>query len=205
MPLKPLHSTSLWLLTPLWRLTVSSRKQRRKRADNKQTQCWARLWVLSLLLAGPWAGGPAILCSSHIWGFFTEHRARGFWWPLSWPSLVPQMIKNLLAMQGTQVWSLDWEDPLEKGMLPTAVFLPGEFHGQRSLADYGIWRHKRRWERLANLLLDKFFRYIYLDSSMLPWFLSIMNRKNNIIILWQKAKQLCKMMFYRNSGFLYEM
>ena len=116
MPLKPLHSTSLWLLTPLWRLTVSSRKQRRKRADNKQTQCWARLWVLSLLLAGPWAGGPAILCSSHIWGFFTEHRARGFWWPLSWPSLVPQMIKNLLAMQETRVRSLHREDPLEKGM-----------------------------------------------------------------------------------------
>ena len=26
------------------------------------------------------------------------------------------MVKNLLAMQGTQVQSLGWEDPLEKGM-----------------------------------------------------------------------------------------
>ena len=26
-----------------------------------------------------------------------------------------------------------WEDPLEKGMAPTPIFLPGEFHGQRSL------------------------------------------------------------------------
>ena len=26
------------------------------------------------------------------------------------------MVKNLLAMQDTQVWSLDWEDALEKGM-----------------------------------------------------------------------------------------
>ena len=25
------------------------------------------------------------------------------------------MVKNLLAMQETYVWSLDWEDPLEKG------------------------------------------------------------------------------------------
>ena len=29
--------------------------------------------------------------------------------------------------------ALGWEDPLEKGMVPTPVFLPGEFHGQRSL------------------------------------------------------------------------
>ena len=31
---------------------------------------------------------------------------------------------------------LGWENPLEKGMLPTSVFLPGEFHRQRSLMDY---------------------------------------------------------------------
>ena len=42
-------------------------------------------------------------------------------------------------MQETQVQSLGWEDPLEKGMVPTPVFLPGEFHGQRSLA--GPWGH----------------------------------------------------------------
>ena len=29
---------------------------------------------------------------------------------------VAQMVKNLPAMQETQVWSLGWEDPLEKGM-----------------------------------------------------------------------------------------
>ena len=31
-------------------------------------------------------------------------------------SLVAQMVKNLPAMQETQVRSLGWEDPLEKGM-----------------------------------------------------------------------------------------
>ena len=31
-------------------------------------------------------------------------------------SLVTQMVKNLLAMWETQVQSLGWEDPLEKGM-----------------------------------------------------------------------------------------
>ena len=33
-----------------------------------------------------------------------------------------------------QVQSLGWEDPLEEGMATTPVFLPGESHGQRSLA-----------------------------------------------------------------------
>ena len=31
------------------------------------------------------------------------------------------------------IWSLGWEDPLEEEMKPTAVFLPGESHGQSSL------------------------------------------------------------------------
>ena len=34
----------------------------------------------------------------------------------SWASLVAQMVKNLSAVQETWVQSLDWEDPLEKGM-----------------------------------------------------------------------------------------
>ena len=33
-------------------------------------------------------------------------------------SLVAQMVKGLLTMQETQVWSLGWEDPLEEKMAP---------------------------------------------------------------------------------------
>ena len=46
-----------------------------------------------------------------------------------WVSLVAQLVKNPPAMQETQVWSLGWEDPLERKQLPTLVFLPGESHG----------------------------------------------------------------------------
>ena len=46
------------------------------------------------------------------------------------------VIKNSPAKQETQFQSLDQEDPLEKEMAPTPVFLPGKFHGQRSLASY---------------------------------------------------------------------
>ena len=35
--------------------------------------------------------------------------------------------------QETQVQALDREDPLEDEMAPTPVFLPGKFHGQKSL------------------------------------------------------------------------
>ena len=46
------------------------------------------------------------------------------------------MVKNLPTVQETQVQSLGQEDPLEKGMAAHSRFLPGEFHGQRSLAGY---------------------------------------------------------------------
>ena len=32
--------------------------------------------------------------------------------------------------------SLGWEDPLDEGMAPTLVFLPGESNGQKSLVGY---------------------------------------------------------------------
>ena len=41
-----------------------------------------------------------------------------------------------------RVQSLGWKDLLEEGMAPTPVFLPGESHGQRSLAGYSPWGHK---------------------------------------------------------------
>ena len=53
-----------------------------------------------------------------------------------------QMVETLPAMLKTWVQSPGWEDLLEKGMATTPVFLPGEFHGQRSLAGYSPWGHK---------------------------------------------------------------
>ena len=53
--------------------------------------------------------------------------------------MVAQMVKNMPAMQETQVRSLGQEDPPEKGMATTPVFLPGKLHGQRSLVGYSSW------------------------------------------------------------------
>ena len=46
------------------------------------------------------------------------------------------MVKNLPAMQETQVRSWGQEDPLEKEMATHSSILAGEFHGQRSLTGY---------------------------------------------------------------------
>ena len=72
-------------------------------------------------------------------------------------SLVPKLVKNLPAMQETRVRFLGWEDPLEKEMQPTPVFLPGEFYGQRLLEGYSPWGRKEldMTERISLLKSNK--------------------------------------------------
>ena len=60
-------------------------------------------------------------------------------------SLVAQMVKNLPAMQKTQVQSLGQKISWKREWQPTSVFLPREFHGQRSLAGYSPWGHKESY------------------------------------------------------------
>ena len=54
-------------------------------------------------------------------------------------SLVAQLVKNLPAVQETQVRSLGWEDPWRRKWQPTPVSLPGKSHGQRSLEGCSPW------------------------------------------------------------------
>ena len=53
-----------------------------------------------------------------------------------------EIVKNLPAMQENWVQSLGLDDTLEKGIATHSSFLPGEFHGQRSLVGYGPWSCK---------------------------------------------------------------
>ena len=55
---------------------------------------------------------------------------------VTWASLVAQMVKNLPAMQETGFDPGVRKVPWRKEWLPTPVFLPGESHGQKSLAGY---------------------------------------------------------------------
>ena len=47
----------------------------------------------------------------------------GHWFCLIWTSLVTQTVKNLPAVQETQVQSLCREDPLEKGVVTLSSIL----------------------------------------------------------------------------------
>ena len=53
------------------------------------------------------------------------------------------MVKNLPAMHET--WFSPWvgKIPWRRAWQLTLVFLPGEFHGQRSLAGYNPCSHKK--------------------------------------------------------------
>ena len=54
------------------------------------------------------------------------------------------MVKHLSANEGEN--GLDpWvgKTPWRRKWHPTLIFLPGESHGQRSLAGYSPWGHKR--------------------------------------------------------------
>ena len=62
----------------------------------------------------------------------------------SWASLVAQLVKML----ETWVQSLGWEDPLEEGMQPTPIFLPGESPWTEEpggLQSMGSWRVGHDW------------------------------------------------------------
>ena len=79
--------------------------------------------------------------------------------PLFLGSLGTQIVKNLLAMQETWVWSPGWEDPLEKGMAPYSSILawripwtekPGGLQSMGSQRVRHDWRSNTPWICLVN-------------------------------------------------------
>ena len=65
------------------------------------------------------------------------------------------MGKNPLTMQ--EIWVDPWIGmiPWRRKWLPTPVFLPGEFHRQRSLEGYSPWGNKRV-QTLSNFIVFHF-------------------------------------------------
>ena len=85
-----------------------------------------------------------------------------------------QMVKNLPAMQETQVQSLGWEgSPREEVVSPLAVFLPGESHGQRSLAGYCPCGRKvsdMTEQLIPNYTLEYILRKLFCSFKIFPNF-----------------------------------
>ena len=86
-------------------------------------------FLINFIFAFPvlWAIGSVHLDWSLVEQIDSRYKYNIIWSMLA--SLVAQLVKNPPAMWETCVRSLSWEDPLEKGKLPTAVFWPREFQG----------------------------------------------------------------------------
>ena len=78
---------------------------------------------------------------------------------------------------GKILWRRDWQ--------PTPVFLPGEFHGQRSLAGYSPWGHKEL--DLTEWLTLSFKELMALDIS-LKWYWRTNNKLPKISWLSPQAE-----------------
>ena len=69
-------------------------------------------------------------------------RALRGWWLKQWITRLfhgGSMVKNLPSVQETWIRSLDWEDPMEKGMKTHPGFLAWRIPWTRSLAGYSTW------------------------------------------------------------------
>ena len=71
-------------------------------------------------------------------------------------SLVAQLVKNLPAMQETWVWSLGWEDPLEKGMATHPSILAWRIPWTLSM---GSQRVRHEWVTFTFTVLSFFISY----------------------------------------------
>ena len=87
--------------------------------------CSSSLWCMHSLRGFPDSSvGKESACNAGDLGPILRSgrsAGEGIGYPLqySWASLVAQLVKNLPAMRETWVWSLGWEDPLEKGTATT--------------------------------------------------------------------------------------
>ena len=61
----------------------------------------------------------------------------------SWASLMAQVVKNLPEMWETWVWSLDWEDPVEKGKTTNSSILAWRI--PRTVYSVGSQRVRHDW------------------------------------------------------------
>ena len=77
------------------------------------------------------------------------------------------MVKDLSTMQDTWVQSLGQEDSPREEKISTLVFLPGEFHGQKSLVGYSPWGYKEL-DWVTSFYFD-IFAYLFYNCSGLFW------------------------------------
>ena len=108
------------------------------------------------------------------------------------------MVKNLPAMQESQVQSLGREDPWKRERLPTPVFLLKELWGQRSLAGCRPWDHKEsdmtEWLSFSLYLLNLkealqgfSLAYLYCQPHYSYALQPLLKKKKKRQVIWTQA------------------
>ena len=94
--------------------------------------------------------------------------------------LVAQTVKNLPAIWETWVGKIPWR----REQLPTPVSWLGEFHGQRSLADYSSWgcKESNMTERLSLSFFPYYKHKILGTDIFIEYFLLVVcvTKENNL-------------------------
>ena len=135
---------------------------------------------------------------------YLDAQEAGKWWMWGWEaiegsfeqqraSLAAQRVKNLPAMQETWVWSLGWQDPLEKGMATHSSILawripwteePGDLQAMRSQRvrhDWATHTHTHtHWMTMEVREYQSYHDYYYIFG--------IGDLKNNVLLRTQIYK-----------------
>ena len=108
--------------------------------------CWRRAWEQQPEEGARWAGlSPAGLSplpsfTSHTWASHPSPNPFSVMYlstlPMALPGGASGKEPTCQCKRQTHVWSLGWENPLEKEMATHSSILPGESHGQRNLAGF---------------------------------------------------------------------
>ena len=99
----------------------------------------------------------------------------------NWASLVVQMVKNLLAMKETWVWSLVKEEPLEKEMATHSSILAWRIPWTEESGGYSPRVHK--------------------ESDMIAWLLLLLDNQDSDLSskeIWRGKAGLKKMKSFGN-------
>ena len=106
-----------------------------------------------------------------------------------WTSLVAQMVKNLPAVQETQVQSLGQEDPLEEGMATHSSVLAWRIprtEEASSLQSMGLKRAGHNWATLYHFIINLL--------SFFPFFLIVEPSFHSKILLNTRCQLYAKVL-----------
>ena len=117
----------------------------RREGDNKAWDGWMAsltwTWVWASSGSWWWTGKRGVL------QYTGSQRVRHNWaTELIWCNSIPWWVRWWrIHLQCRNVASIPWsgKPPWRREWLPTPLFLPREFHGQRSLVGYSQWGHKK--------------------------------------------------------------